>query len=147
MEKTFADLVRDRIDNAYGGKQSAFAAATGFKPQTVNTWLKGRVTLPQLDARRRLARELGVSMIDLMISMGELEKSDVETAGVQGVVEEVAIPREVSTVLRELDWSNPTITTRTLVMLETVLDTQRPGVMRLHDPSEVDRRPSGGSET
>lgn len=77
MEKTFADLVRDRIETAYGGRQVDFARATGFKPQTVNTWLKGRVTLPQIDARRRLAKELGMTHVELLVSMGELDASEV----------------------------------------------------------------------
>lgn len=108
METTFANLIRDRIATAYGGKQVEFARATGFKPQTVNTWLQGRVTLPQIDARRRLAKELGISHIDLLVAMGELEPSEVTAAGVVGVVEEDAdSPRNyVHSVVDRYDWDD-----------------------------------------
>lgn len=93
MKDTFSQLVADRIENAYGGNQSAFARAAGFTPQTVNTWLKGKVTLPQIDARRRLAKELGISHLELLVIVGELDASEVQEAGAQGVVSDTGEQR------------------------------------------------------
>ena len=109
MEKTFSALVKERIDAAYRGSQAEFARATGFKPQTVNTWLKGRVTLPQLAARRVLARELGISMVDLLVALGELERSDVEESGAEPAAnpEWSRLPRDVQQALRDADWTRP----------------------------------------
>lgn len=78
MKKALKDLLADRIDTAYGGSQAAFARATGFTPQTVNTWLKGKVTLPQIEARRRLAQELGLSHLELLVVMGELSEDEID---------------------------------------------------------------------
>ena len=58
-----------------------------------------------------------------------------------------ALPSEVSDVLRQLDWSNPTVVTRALVMLQTIQDTQRPGATRLHDPNETERRVDANEES
>jgi transcriptional regulator with XRE-family HTH domain len=88
MEKSFAQLLKERIDREYGGSQAEFARRTGFTKQAVGAWLKGKVSLPQLDARRRLARELGISHIDLLVAVGELDASEVAEAGVTGVVGE-----------------------------------------------------------
>ena len=105
MEKTFADLVRDRIDAAYSGKQIEFARATGFKPQTVNTWLRGKVTLPQIDARRRLARELGISHVELLVAMGELDEDEV------AIPEDPRSPavKRLQPLLDEIRWTPQTL--------------------------------------
>lgn len=77
MKKSFQQLLEDRIATAYGGSAAEFARATEFTPQTVSAWRKGRVTLPLIDARRRLARELGMSHVELLLAMGELDEDEV----------------------------------------------------------------------
>ena len=75
--RTLTDLVTDRIATAYGGNQAAFARAVGISVQAVNNWVKGKVTLPRIDARRRLAAELGIRHVDLFVLAGELEEAEV----------------------------------------------------------------------
>jgi transcriptional regulator with XRE-family HTH domain len=74
MKATLKDLLAEHIQQAYDGNQAAFARAAGFKPQTVHTWLKGNVTLPHIDARRRLAKHFGMSHVELLVAIGELEE-------------------------------------------------------------------------
>lgn len=76
MTTTLKALLAQRIEDAYDGNQAAFARATGFRPQTVHTWLKGSVTLPNIDARRRLAKEFGMSHLELLVAVGELDASE-----------------------------------------------------------------------
>jgi transcriptional regulator with XRE-family HTH domain len=105
METELAALLRERINTAYGGNQSEFSRATGFSPQAVSAWLKGKVTLPQIDARRRLARELGISHVDLLIAAGELTRQEAESGGIQSRGEFHGIPPAVASILREIeDW-------------------------------------------
>lgn len=76
-ERTLAQLIGDRIATAYGGQQAPFARAVGVSTQTVNNWVHGKVALPQVDARRRLARELGVRHVELFVLAGELEPDEI----------------------------------------------------------------------
>lgn len=76
--KTFAELLTEHIDRRYGGNAAEFARTTGFKPQTVSAWKNGRVGEPQLATRRQLAKELGISPIELLISMGIIDRSEVD---------------------------------------------------------------------
>lgn len=74
--KTLADMLNERISSAYGGNKAEFARANGFSQQAVNTWTKGKVTLPQIDARRRLAKELGISHLELLVVLGEISEEE-----------------------------------------------------------------------
>ncbi len=95
--------VRDRVESAYGGNQAAFAKAVGMSPQSVSALLRGKVALPMTDTRRRLARELRISHIDLLVLAGELDKGEVREAGVEGVVEEGPV-HHLQKVVSKYDW-------------------------------------------
>lgn len=45
----------------------------------------GRVALPGADPRRRLAKALGVSHLDMLIAAGEITEDEIQPLGVQGV--------------------------------------------------------------
>jgi transcriptional regulator with XRE-family HTH domain len=77
LMKTFRQLLEERIAGAYQGSAADFSRSTGFTPQTVSSWRKGRVTLPQASTRRVLAREFGISHIELLAAMGELDESEI----------------------------------------------------------------------
>ena len=76
-DRTLAQRIQDRIDTAYSGVQADFARALGVSTSTVNAWLKGRIALPQLEIRRRLANELGVRHVELFVLAGELDPSEI----------------------------------------------------------------------
>lgn len=51
--------------------------ATGFSTTTISAWRRGKVALPQLETRRRLASELGITHVQLLVAMGELTEEEV----------------------------------------------------------------------
>ena len=76
MSESLPALIKHRIETAYGGSQAAFARSIGATQQTVSAWINGKVSLPQADARRRLARELGISHVQLFVLAGELTEEE-----------------------------------------------------------------------
>lgn len=127
MSRPLKDLIQERIDTAYGGNQAAFARALGIKPQTLGTWLRGKSALPQIDARRRLARELGLTHIEVLVAAGELAE------------EEAAIPddprsdavRRLQPMIDEIEW-NEYVYRRVEDHLRFVRDAQR-GELKVPD--------------
>ena len=61
---------------------------------------RDRIKLPNADVRRRLAKALGVSHLDLLIAAGELLPEEVVAAGKVGVIEERADDLSVALVER-----------------------------------------------
>lgn len=100
--KTFADLLNEHIERRYEGNAAAFSRATKFKPQTVSAWRNGRVGEPQLATRRQLAQELGISPIELLVSMGIIDRSEVDTP----VKEDSIVIREVRAILEGKDFTD-----------------------------------------
>jgi hypothetical protein len=90
---------------------------------------------PDTQTFNDLARFLELDQARMLKALGYL---DVEPG--DAAAWDAEIPQGVREVLHDLDWTNPTVATRTLVMLQTVKDTQRSEPVRLHDPSEVERR-------
>lgn len=75
---SLGELIRRHVAIAYGGNQAAFARAIGEDPSKVNRWVKGGVARPEPEARRRLARELRVRHVDILVASGELWPDEVE---------------------------------------------------------------------
>lgn len=99
--KSFRELLQDHIDLRYDGNAAAFARATGFKPQTVSAWRQGKVTIPQLATRRVLAKELGITPIELLISMDVIDRSEVDAPSES----DPPIVREVRAILEGKDFT------------------------------------------
>jgi transcriptional regulator with XRE-family HTH domain len=119
-----ARLVRERIDRVYGENQAAFARAVGMSPQSVSALLKGKVSLPQVDARRRLARELRIPHLDLLILAGEIDAEEVVAVGREGVIDDPAFEEELLPLLRKIDWTDDRAVVVTKHALEFVIDDQ-----------------------
>lgn len=102
-ERSLANLIKERIESAFGGNQAAFARAVGMKTGTLNTIVQGRVTLPQADLRRRLAAELGIPHVLFFVMAGELLDEELTEAGVQGVVEE-GPKAHLHVIVDQYDW-------------------------------------------
>ena len=146
MMRTLGGYIRDYLDRT-GLSQTELATRAGVPRVTINRLVKEKTALPDADTRRKLASAMGVSHLDIIVAAGEIEPEEVASAGAEGVVERSAAPPEIHDVLRNLDWSNPTVVTRALVMLQTIQDTQRPGATRLHDPNETERRADANEES
>lgn len=77
---------------------AAFARALDESQSIVGRWANGKITRPTADARRKLARELGVRHVDILVMAGELWPSEV-----RDVATPVAAPRsEVEALFESL---------------------------------------------
>lgn len=82
---TLAEFVRQkRVDAGYE-TQAALADASGVDREVVNRIERGKTMRPEAYVRRRLAKALGVSHLDLLVAAGEITEAELGT--VAGVVE------------------------------------------------------------
>ena len=77
MATSLSDYLQRRLDEL-GWSQRELAARAEMKPSHVSQIVSGKIALPSPDIRRRLAHELGVRHVDLLIAAGEI--SDDEAA-------------------------------------------------------------------
>lgn len=124
-----ASLIRHRIDSAYGGNQALFARAMEISPQSVTAMLKGGVTLPHTDVRRRLAKELGVPHIKFFIMAGELTE---EEANLPDDPRTPAV-RRLQPVIDQVAWTDGLLR-RVEESIEFIRDAQR-GMLTPPTPS------------
>lgn len=72
---------------ALGKTQTAIAVEVGIAPAYLSQIESGKITLPNPDLRRRLAKALGVSHLQLLIAAGEITDDEIALTGFTGVVE------------------------------------------------------------
>lgn len=120
------DMIARHIAVVYDNNQSAFARAVGESSSIVNRWVTGRITLPTADMRRKLARELGVRHVDILVAAGELWPSEVE--------ERAAQPSEADQIMSQLDAETRAVV---LLMLRRFLKTTRAEQVALSPPAPV----------
>jgi transcriptional regulator with XRE-family HTH domain len=94
-ESSLADLLTRHIDDRYGGNQAALARALGISPQHLGALICGKIRMPRADLRHTLARELGVSPLQILVLTGEVDRADVEAAT-------LALPPEAVRIVRLL---------------------------------------------
>jgi transcriptional regulator with XRE-family HTH domain len=70
-------LLRQHVDAEYNGLQVELARRLNMSQQYVSGLLKGRIDVPTADIRRRLAHELGIAHVDLLVLLGELDPDEV----------------------------------------------------------------------
>lgn len=70
-----------------GLNQRALGDLSGVDRSYLAQIESGRIALPGADIRRRLAKALGVTHLDLLIAAGEITEGEVVVSGVSGVVE------------------------------------------------------------
>lgn len=80
MTNDLGRLIERRIEEL-GISQRAYAARMGMSPSNLNGLLKGKIALPQPDTRRRLAKDLGISHLDLLVMAGELWSDEIPEPG------------------------------------------------------------------
>lgn len=98
-------FIRDKRSEL-GWTQAALADMTGISRARISQIEGGRVTLPGADHRRRLAKALGVSHLDLLIAAGEITQEELQSIGAAGVVEREPDPMtdQLVTLARLIDW-------------------------------------------
>jgi transcriptional regulator with XRE-family HTH domain len=72
----FGNYVRG-LREARGLTQAEIEQSAGFPQAYLSNIERGRIVLPAADFRRRLARTLGVTHVDLLIAAGELTVDEV----------------------------------------------------------------------
>lgn len=76
MRDTLRDLISARIDEL-GVPQAEYARRVGISAAHLNQILKGKIDLPRGDVRRRLADDLGITVLDMLVLAGELAPEDI----------------------------------------------------------------------
>lgn len=87
MDTTIGAYVRAQRERL-GLSQGELARRAELSSSHMSQIEQGRITWPNADIRRRLARALGVSHLDMLVAAGELSAEEVAYAGATGVVEE-----------------------------------------------------------
>jgi transcriptional regulator with XRE-family HTH domain len=85
--KTLAKYVEDKRLALGIDSQTELARRAGVPRETVNRIERGLTQNPEADVRRRLAKALGVSHLDLLVAAGEITEDEIAKAGASGVVE------------------------------------------------------------
>lgn len=81
MSMSFGDYIKEqRIALGYT-TQASFAEYAGINSAHLNQIERGKIALPNAELRRKLAKALGVSHIEILVRAGELEVD--EAAGTQ----------------------------------------------------------------
>lgn len=100
ITNTLRGFLIDRLGEL-GLSQSELSRISGVSTSDLSGIMQGRIKLPGADKRRRLAKALGVSHLDLLVAAGEITQEELGT--VAGVVERNSDdPRE-----RTVEWRYP----------------------------------------
>jgi transcriptional regulator with XRE-family HTH domain len=79
-----ADVLAQRVKET-GGNQAAYARSLGMTPQTLNAMIQGSIKVPNPDSRRRIARDLGMTHVALLVRLGELAEAEATPPAMQPV--------------------------------------------------------------
>src|SRR4051812_25533167 len=71
---------------AMGLNQTRFAEVANIGRSHLAQIESGKITFPNAEYRRKIAKALGVSHIALLVAAGELTAGEIEQAGTRGVV-------------------------------------------------------------
>lgn len=82
-----------------GLQQGELAAKAEIPQAALSDIERGKTKLPNADIRRRLAKALGVSHLDILIAAGEITTDEIAKAGMTGVVEEFTRSADEATAL------------------------------------------------
>jgi transcriptional regulator with XRE-family HTH domain len=92
---------------------TALAEKAELSKSEISAIENGRITLPGADKRRRLARALGVSHLDLLVAAGEIAEDEIGSANAVGVVEWPSdeSATKILNLVRSIEWdANPELT-------------------------------------
>lgn len=83
-ELSLPDLIRGRIQELKM-TDAQYARHIGLTRQTMSSILRGVTALPEIETRRRLAADIGVHHVDLLVSAGELSLEEAAEGPTKGV--------------------------------------------------------------
>ena len=86
MQRTLGDYLKEKRE-ASGLNQTELSKRAGVPRETVNRIENDKTQLPFADTRRRLAKALGVSHLQLLIAAGEITEQEIAATGAVGVIE------------------------------------------------------------
>jgi hypothetical protein len=126
MERqTLSDLVRARVAEweQQGGSKASYARHINVSPSHLQLMLKpGGVAIPQPKARRALADDLGIRVVDFFVMAGELRPEDIP---VEGAVREPFPPndprRELLEAMEKIADPNQELAKKTLEVFTSAL--------------------------
>jgi len=75
--RNLGSYIKDRRDALGIRTQLDLARLSGVPPTTVNRIEKGVTQLPDADIRRKLARALGVTHVDILIAAGQITAEEI----------------------------------------------------------------------
>lgn len=132
----FAQLLRSEMERQ-GIEGQEIATKLELGPSLVSDILNAKKKNPPApEVFKGFGRVLGISQEQMLQALGYLDEKPEDAAAW-----DATIPQAVREALQGIDWSTSTAVTRTLVMLQTVRDAQRGGMLsQMHDPSEVEQR-------
>jgi transcriptional regulator with XRE-family HTH domain len=87
-----------------GMSQTALADAVGTSRSYMSQIESGRVAFPNADLRRRIAKALGKSHIEIMVAAGELRDDEVKAAGVDSSTPDGPLESELIALIRGINW-------------------------------------------
>ena len=85
MQSTLGDYLKTKREGL-GLNQAELARRSGVLRETINRIENNKTMLPSADSRRRLAKALGVSHLDLLVAAGEITEEEITQAGAVGVI-------------------------------------------------------------
>lgn len=103
MSKTLARLIKEKREDR-GWSQRLLAETAGIPQPALSDIERGQTKLPNPDVRRRLARVLGLSHLDLLIAAGEITEEELREAGKVGHVESSPETEEMVRWVRARSW-------------------------------------------
>lgn len=99
--ESLSAAVLKRIEEL-GISQRGYAERIGMSSSHVNQLVKGRIALPSAEVRRKLADDLGVSHLDILIAAGELTREEAEAGGIQQREAMSSVPEDVVRQLEQV---------------------------------------------
>lgn len=74
-ERTLPDLIRAHMQER-GFSQAKLADRMGISPQTLSGILQGKWNRPSVENRRRIAAELGLTHLDILVATGDITAAE-----------------------------------------------------------------------
>lgn len=122
----FVDLLTVRVADweLRGGTKASYARHVGIKPNHLSLMLKGGVAIPKPEARRALARDLGIRPIDFFLMAGELTADEIPGGDQEPMFPPGDVRIEIVNALREVDTDDDRAR-RVLESLLPIIDSQK----------------------
>ena len=90
--------------------QRALADASGIKQPDLSDIERGATKLPNPETRRKLAKALRVTHLDLLIAAGEITENEIQDAGKEGTLPQPqfgAPPPDLDMLFHQVEWFEP----------------------------------------